>query len=145
VVDADRAILRALAVNLRARGYDVMLASSGCQALATTARWHPDLVMLDLDLPDLAGIDIIEGLRGWTDVPIVVVSARSAESVTVAALDAGANDFVAKPFGIGELMARVRAALRVHRRLDEVSVGRPTISPSIWQHGAHAAAARTSG
>jgi two-component system KDP operon response regulator KdpE len=112
VVDDETAILRTMAVNLRARGYDVQLASSGTQALALAARRHPDAVVLDLGLPDMDGIDVIRGLRGWTAVPIVVLSARTAEAQKVAALDAGANDYVSKPFGMDELMARVRVALR---------------------------------
>jgi two-component system, OmpR family, KDP operon response regulator KdpE len=100
-------------VNLRARGYEVLLASDGRQALALAARRRPDIVVLDLGLPDLDGVEVIDGLRGWSTVPIIVLSARSAESEKVAALDAGANDYVTKPLGIAEFMARLRAALRV--------------------------------
>jgi two-component system, OmpR family, KDP operon response regulator KdpE len=113
VVDDDRAILRTMEVNLRARGYEVLLAVAGRHALALAARRLPDVVVLDLGLPDIDGIDVIEGLRGWTSVPIIVRSARNIEADKVAALDAGANDYVTKPFGIAELMARLRAALRV--------------------------------
>jgi two-component system, OmpR family, KDP operon response regulator KdpE len=112
VVDDEPAILRALDVNLRARGYEVQLAGSGTQALAMAARRHPDAVVLDLGLPDMMGIEVIHGLRGWSNVPIIVLSARTAESQKVAALDAGANDYVSKPFGMDELMARLRVALR---------------------------------
>jgi two-component system KDP operon response regulator KdpE len=118
VVDDEPAILRALGVNLRARGYDVQLAATGTQALALAARRHPDAVVLDLGLPDMAGIDVIHGLRDWTAVPIIVLSARTAESQKVAALDAGANDYVSKPFGMDELMARVRVALRAPTDVD---------------------------
>jgi two-component system, OmpR family, KDP operon response regulator KdpE len=112
VIDDEPAILRALDVNLRARGYEVQLASTGHQALALAARRHPDAVVLDLGLPDMLGIDVIHGLRGWSAVPIIVLSARTAEAQKVAALDAGANDYVSKPFGMDELMARLRVALR---------------------------------
>jgi len=114
VVDDDRAILRTMEVNLCARGYDVLLAAAGRQALALAARRHPHVVVLDLGLPDIDGIEVIEGLRGWTSVAIIVLSARSIEVDKVAALDAGANDYVTKPFGIAELMARLRAAFRVN-------------------------------
>ena len=122
VVDDDRAILRTMEVNLRARGYDVLLAADGRHALALTARGHPDIVVLDLGLPDLDGIAVIDGLRGWTSVPIIVLSARSTELEKVAALDAGANDDMTKPFGIAEFMARLRVALRVSRPAEEAPV-----------------------
>jgi two-component system KDP operon response regulator KdpE len=121
VVDDEAPILRTMDVNLRARGYDVQLASTGTQALALAARRHPDAVVLDLGLPDVDGIDVIRGLRGWTNVPIIILSARTAEAQKVAALDAGANDYVTKPFGIDELMARLRAALRVATPIDEAA------------------------
>ena len=113
VVDDDSAILRTMEVNLHARGYEALIAATGRQALAIAARQHPDIIVLDLGLPDVDGIEVIDGLRGWTSIPIVVLSARSIEAEKVAALDAGANDYVTKPFGIAELMARLRAALRV--------------------------------
>jgi two-component system KDP operon response regulator KdpE len=121
VVDDEAPILRTMDVNLRARGYDVQLASTGTHALALAARRHPDAVVLDLGLPDVDGIDVIRGLRGWTNVPIIILSARTAEAQKVAALDAGANDYVTKPFGIDELMARLRAALRVATPIDEAA------------------------
>src|SRR5580693_8439031 len=102
VVDDDRAILRTMDVNLRARGYEALLAPSGRQALALAARRRPHVVVLDLGLPDLDGVEVIDGLRGWTTVPIIVLSARSDELEKVAALDAGANDYVTKPLGIAE-------------------------------------------
>jgi two-component system KDP operon response regulator KdpE len=98
--------------NLKARGYDVDAAGTGEIALQLAARHRPDLVLLDLGLPDIPGIDVIAGLRGWTDVPIVILSARETEHDKIAALDAGADDYVTKPFGMGELLARLRAALR---------------------------------
>jgi two-component system KDP operon response regulator KdpE len=112
VVDDEPQILRALATNLRARGYQVDLAPNGEAALALAARAHPDLVILDLGLPGIDGTDVIRGLRGWTSIPIIVLSVREREADKVAALDAGADDYVTKPFGMDELLARLRAALR---------------------------------
>ena len=112
VVDDEPQILRALAANLKARGYAVDLAGTGEAALTLAQRHRPDAVILDLGLPGMDGLEVIEGLRGWTDVPIVVLSVREREAEKVAALDAGADDYVTKPFGMGELLARVRAALR---------------------------------
>jgi len=112
VVDDEPQILRALATNLKARGYQVDLAPNGEAALALAARTHPDLVILDLGLPGIDGTDVIRGLRGWTSVPIIVLSVREREGDKVAALDAGADDYVTKPFGMDELLARLRAALR---------------------------------
>jgi len=112
VVDDEPQMLRALATNLRARRYDVDLAPTGEAALALAARKHPDVVVLDLGLPGIDGVEVIRGLRGWTNVPIIVLSVREAESDKVAALDAGADDYVTKPFGMDELLARLRAALR---------------------------------
>jgi len=123
VVDDEAPILHTMEVNLRARGYDVLLAAKGAQALAIAARKHPDAVVLDLGLPDMDGIDVIRGLRGWTSVPIIILSARTAEQQKIAALDAGANDYVTKPFGMGELMARLRVVLRTQGSEDEA----PTI------------------
>ncbi len=112
VVDDEAPMRRALATNLKARGYDVDAVETGEQALDLAARHHPDVVLLDLGLPGIDGLEVIEGLRGWTHVPIVVLSARGAERDKVAALDAGADDYVAKPFGMDELLARLRAAVR---------------------------------
>ena len=112
VVDDEQPILRALGANLRARGYGVDLAPTGEEALTLAARHRPDAVILDLGLPGLTGIEVIEGLRGWTAMPIIVLSARGAERDKVAALDAGADDYVTKPFGMDELLARLRASLR---------------------------------
>jgi two-component system KDP operon response regulator KdpE len=112
VVDDEEAIRRALGTNLKARGYTVDLAGTGEQALDFAARYHPDLVILDLGLPGIDGIEVVRGLRGWSSVPILVLSARGNEADKVEALDAGADDYVAKPFGMAELLARVRAALR---------------------------------
>ena len=112
VVDDEQQIARALAVNLRARGYDVDVADTGEIALDLAARLHPDAVILDLGLPGIDGTDVVRGLRGWSRVPILVLTVRDAESDKVAALDAGADDYVTKPFGMDELLARLRAALR---------------------------------
>jgi two-component system KDP operon response regulator KdpE len=112
VVDDEQPILRALGTNLRARGYIIDAALTGEDALAMAARHRPDAVILDLGLPGLSGIEVIEGLRGWTTVPIIILSARGAERDKVAALDAGADDYVTKPFGMDELLARLRASLR---------------------------------
>ena len=112
VVDDEQPILRALAVNLRARRYDVDVAATGEQALDLASRHHPDVVVLDLGLPGISGIDVIRGLRGWSSVPILILSARDDRHNKVAALDAGADDYVTKPFDMEELLARLRAALR---------------------------------
>jgi len=111
-VDDEPQLLRALITNLKARGYEVDGATTGELALEMAARHHPDVVVLDLGLPTLTGLEVIHGLRGWTEVPIIVLSARDAEREKIAALDAGADDYVTKPFGMGELLARVRAAIR---------------------------------
>ena len=112
VVDDDRQLLRALRITLTARGYEVATAGDGTSALAAASRTPPDVVILDLGLPDLDGVAVTEGLRGWSTAPIIVLSARDAEPAKVAALDAGADDYVTKPFGMDELLARIRAALR---------------------------------
>lgn len=112
VVDDDAQILKALRINLAARGYEVSLARSGPEALDVAATFHPELVVLDLGLPGFSGIQVIEGLRGYTDIPILVVSGRSDSADKVHALDAGADDYVTKPFAIDELLARIRALAR---------------------------------
>jgi two-component system KDP operon response regulator KdpE len=112
IVDDDQQLLRALRINLTARHYDVATAADGATALTTAARTPPDLAIVDLGLPDLDGVAVIQGLRGWTSIPVIVLSARDAETAKVAALDAGADDYVTKPFGMDELLARIRAALR---------------------------------
>lgn len=112
VVDDEPQILRALRINLAARHYEVAVAADGGAALRQAAEWHPDLVVLDLGLPDIDGVDVIHGLRGWTSVPIVVLSGRAGNQDKVEALDAGADDYVTKPFNIDELLARIRAVTR---------------------------------
>jgi two-component system KDP operon response regulator KdpE len=112
VVDDEPQILRALRINLKARGYEVTTAADGREALEAAVAQPPDAVVLDLGLPDIDGVDVIAGLRGWTNVPILVLSGRSGSSDKVEALDAGADDYVTKPFGMDELLARLRAMLR---------------------------------
>jgi two-component system, OmpR family, KDP operon response regulator KdpE len=112
VVDDERQIRRALELNLRVRDYEVHTAATGEEALRLATSQHPDLVILDLGLPGIDGVDVIEGLRGWTKLPILVLSARDREDAKVAALDAGADDYVTKPFGMDELLARVRVLER---------------------------------
>ena len=112
VVDDEPQIVRALRINLKARGYEVDAAPDGRTALELAARRHPDVVVLDLGLPDMEGVEVIRGLRGWLSVPIIVLSARHASDEKVEALDVGADDYVTKPFGMDELLARLRAAVR---------------------------------
>ena len=112
VVDDEAPFARALSIGLRARGYDVQWAADGRSGLEVAAREHPDVILLDLGLPDLDGVDVLRGLRAWTTTPVIVLSARSHEQAKVEALDCGADDYVTKPFGMDELVARVRTALR---------------------------------
>ncbi|WP_433873812.1 response regulator [Saccharopolyspora sp. CA-218241] len=112
VVDDEPQLLRALRINLTARGYQVLTAVDGAAALRAAAEGRPDVVVLDLGLPDLDGTEVIAGLRGWSTVPILVLSARTDSPDKVRALDAGADDYVTKPFGMDELLARLRAAVR---------------------------------
>ncbi|OKK22752.1 Fis family transcriptional regulator [Streptomyces sp. CB00455] len=112
VVEDEPQIVRALVINLKARRYEVDAACDGAAALAMAAARHPDVVVLDLGLPDMDGVEVIKGLRGWTRVPILVLSARHSSDEKVEALDAGADDYVTKPFGMDELLARLRAAVR---------------------------------
>jgi len=122
VIDDEPQIQRALATNLRARDFEVDLALTGRDGLRQAADRHPDLVIVDLGLPDLDGVEVVAGLRGWTSVPIIVLSVRDGESDKVAALDAGADDYVTKPFGMNELLARMRAAIRRNVPVDEEPV-----------------------
>lgn len=112
VVDDEPQIVRALVINLKARQYEVDAAPDGATALQLAAARHPDVVLLDLGLPDMDGVEVIRGLRGWTRVPILVLSARQTSDEKVEALDAGADDYVTKPFGMDELLARLRASVR---------------------------------
>ncbi len=112
VIDDEPSILRALRINLTARNYQVSTASDGASGLAAVSRERPDAVILDLGLPDMDGTEVIHGVRGWSSTPIIVLSVWGAEYQKVAALDAGADDYVTKPFGMDELLARLRAAVR---------------------------------
>jgi two-component system KDP operon response regulator KdpE len=122
IVEDEPQLLRALTINLRARDYDVVSAADGASALRAASQSSPDLVILDLGLPDMDGKEVIEGLRGWASVPIVVLSAREEQAEKVRALDVGADDYVTKPFGMDELLARVRAALRRAQPVEESPV-----------------------
>ena len=112
VIEDDVALARALAITLRTKHYDVTTAHTGAVGLDAIASWHADLVVLDLGLPDLDGMDILRTVRGWSQIPIVVLSARQTSDDKVGALDAGATDYVTKPFGMDEFLARLRAAAR---------------------------------
>jgi two-component system KDP operon response regulator KdpE len=112
VIDDDEPLLRALRLNFAARGYQVQTAAGAAAGLAAAAHHPPDLIIVDLGLPDRDGIAVVEGIRGYSSVPIIVLSARQAGQSKVAALDAGADDYVTKPFGMDELLARMRAAMR---------------------------------
>ena len=127
IVEDERALLRALRINLRARGYEVTTAATGRAALTEATRRPPDAVLLDLGLPDVDGVGVIEELRTWSRAPVIVLSGRTGSGDKIGALDAGANDYVTKPFDIEELLARLRAALR----RDE-PVGATDISLGSW-------------
>ena len=131
VVDDEPQIVRALRINLRVRHYDVDTAADGASALRAASRNHPDLVVLDLGLPDMEGADVIRGLRGWTRIPIIVLSGRVDSHDKVEALDAGADDYITKPFGIDELLARIRAVTRRTRPAGDaaqtVTIGRHAV------------------
>jgi two-component system, OmpR family, KDP operon response regulator KdpE len=153
VVDDEPSILRALRINLTARNYQVSTASDGAGGLAAVAREHPDVMILDLGLPDMDGTEVIKGVRGWTSTPIIVLSVWGQESQKVAALDAGADDYVTKPFGMDELLARLRAAIRraspapdepvvttgdftvdlAAKRVTRASDGDVRLTPTEWQ------------
>jgi two-component system KDP operon response regulator KdpE len=122
VIEDEAPLRRALRIFLEAHEYSVVIAGSGNEGLTLAAREHPDAVILDLGLPDMDGVQVATALRGWSTVPIVVLSARDAESVKVAALDAGADDYVTKPFGMNEFLARLRAALRRATAPDEAPI-----------------------
>ncbi len=125
VVDDDPQLARALRINLRARDHDVHVAVTGDEALRIAASVEPELIILDLGLPDLDGVEVIHGLRGWSEVPIIVLSGRGGGPDKVAALDAGADDYVTKPFGMDELLARIRAVTR------RVGPGDAAATPSV--------------
>jgi two-component system, OmpR family, KDP operon response regulator KdpE len=128
LVEDDVPFARALGISLRARGYEVDLARSGSTGLDRAAAGHPDVIILDLGLPDMDGIDVLRGLRAWTTVPILVLSARQVELSKIVALDAGADDYVTKPFGMGEVLARLRA---LTRRVDAAGDEREIVTPDF--------------
>jgi two-component system, OmpR family, KDP operon response regulator KdpE len=120
IVEDEPALRRALSINLKARGYEVLAADCGIAALKLAGAGALDLAIVDLGLPDLDGVEVIAGLRGWSQVPIIVLSARDAQAEKVRALDAGADDYITKPFGMDELLVRIRAAIR---RGDQADTG----------------------
>ncbi|MET7767625.1 response regulator [Nocardia sp. NPDC005366] len=130
VVDDEPQIVRALRINLSVRGYEVITANNGAAALRAAADRHPDVVILDLGLPDMDGIEVLAGLRGWTEVPVIVLSARTDSTDKVEALDAGADDYVTKPFGMDELLARLRAAVR--RGATDADASEPVVVTSSF-------------
>src|SRR5580692_2857094 len=130
IVEDEPALLRALRIDLRARGYEVITASAGQEALVEAARRPPDAVLLDLGLPDMDGTEVIASLRTWSAVPVIVLSGRGGSGDKIGALDAGADDYVTKPFSMEELLARLRAALRRDAPappVQPVAIGRSTI------------------
>ncbi len=153
VIDDEAALCRALRINLNARDYNVKVATDGASGLATVARERPDVVIVDLGLPDMDGAEVIRGIRGWSTAPIIVLSARGNETTKVAALDAGADDYITKPFGMDELLARLRAAVRraapaddepvistdeftidlAAKRVRTVAAGEVKLTPTQWQ------------
>jgi two-component system, OmpR family, KDP operon response regulator KdpE len=139
IVDDEPQILRALRINLHARQYDVTAAADGASALREARSSRPDLVVLDLGLPDMDGVEVIRQLRGWTEVPIIVLSGRSTSNDKVDALDAGADDYVTKPFSLDELLARIRAVTR--RRTDQEPATATTIGHYHIDFTAHAVTA----
>jgi two-component system KDP operon response regulator KdpE len=146
IVEDEPALLRALRINLRARGYDVALAATGRQALTEAARRQPDAILLDLGLPDLDGTEVIRELRGWSSTVVIVLSGRAGSGDKIGALDAGADDYVTKPFDMEELLARLRAALRRDDREPQhgrYSIGRCEID--LAASTVVAAAVRTAG
>jgi two-component system KDP operon response regulator KdpE len=130
IVDDERPLLRALAMNLTARGFDVTETDTGTRALSAAAAREPDVILLDLGLPDISGLDVIRAIREYSSTPIIVLSARTGSSDKVAALDLGADDYVTKPFSIDELLARLRAATRragVNETVALVQIGSSTV------------------
>jgi len=134
VVDDERPLLRALGVHLRARGYEVDLVETGEAAIARCATGHHDAAIVDLGLPGIDGIEVVKGLRGWTSIPIIVLSARQQHTQKVEALDAGADDYVTKPFNMEELLARSDGPvpIRIRCRWSRRRISGSTWSPSGW-------------
>ena len=143
VIDDEPQILRALRINLRVRQYEVHTAATATEALEVAARFPPDIVILDLGLPDLDGVEVIQGLRGWSKAPIIVLSGRTDSTDKVEALDAGADDYVTKPFGVEELLARMRATARrvgTTEDLPRIRLGDATIDLAAKRITRHAPA-----
>ncbi|OZD60449.1 DNA-binding response regulator [Rhodococcus sp. 05-340-1] len=130
VVDDEPQIVRALRINLAARGYNVVTAATGTGALRAIASEHPDVVILDLGLPDIGGLDVLAGVRGWSEIPVIVLSARTDSGDKIDALDAGADDYITKPFGMDEFLARLRVAVR--RRAITTSPTDPLVTTSSF-------------
>jgi two-component system, OmpR family, KDP operon response regulator KdpE len=129
VIDDDKALLRALKVALSAKGHEVLNSATAEEGLSVLALRSPDVVVLDLGLPDLDGLEVVHRIRSWSEVPVIVLSATALEDRKVAALDAGANDYVTKPFGMAELEARIRTALRHGSALSAPEEGLLTVGP----------------
>lgn len=127
VVDDDERLLKALRINLVVRGYEVVTAATGTEALRRVSADSPDLVVLDLGLPDISGADVLAGIRGWSDIPVVMLTARTESQQKVAALDAGADDYVTKPFSLEELLARIRVSLRHSENNRSAGEAPPTV------------------
>jgi len=132
VIDDEQQILRALRTILAQQNYQVTATGTGEEGLALATATQPDIIILDLGLPDITGVEVCERLREWTDLPVIVLSAHDSEAEKVAALDAGADDYLTKPFGVDELLARIRVALRHHAKAkgsqnSAISVGSLTI------------------
>ncbi len=125
VVDDDRALLRALEIALSARGHEVVMARTAADGISQVSLTSPDVVILDLGLPDADGVEVVRRVRQWAQVPVIVLSAAASEGRKVTALDAGADDYVTKPFGMAELEARLRVALR--RRAENAAGAAPTV------------------
>ena len=134
LVDDEVALLKTLSLNLKARGYDVLTAETGEAALQVVRRDSPDVVILDLGLPDLSGVEVLRELRGWSAVPVIVLSARHGSDDKVQALDVGADDYVTKPFGIEELLARLRAAVRRAAPADTAAVETERLRIDLGAH-----------
>ena len=137
VVDDDRPLTRSLGINLRAHGFDVTLAYDGRTALTEVTRVRPAVVVLDLGLPDLDGIEVLGGIRGWSAVPVIVLSARSTSAEKVEALDAGADDYVTKPFGMEELLARIRASVRRGGTQEPSAAANTVVTDDFAAHQVH--------
>lgn len=135
IIDDEKQIRRLLRVALEGYGYQISDADSGEEGLRKITTFHPDLVILDLGLPDINGQDMLQNIRGWSDVPIIILSVHNQEEEKIQALDAGANDYVTKPFGMGELLARIRAALRHVHSADEpvIAIGKLSLDITLRQ------------